>query len=214
MENKLKDNKMTWTILGAILFLYIISIIVIRINNPDFIGAKFFLSLVLGIIVASGIVVYILYFSSDSTTNKQSGQLPPPITFLQARHLAQLSLADPMYMDELDLDNVEYETVEAIGKPACKIYVILAKGKHAKNKSYCICINMHYPDILFGVLVNPSDVRIRHLKLKVTEYPEAEPNKKVTVATNPLLGTQVYTEESEGTKEKKDEEKKDDLDKK
>jgi len=211
---EVKTSKLYYYNIGLVI-VFIIALIVIKVNNNDFSIKSFYKWLAIGVAIFGAIAGLIFYFNNkkdDSITDKNT--LPPAITFLQARSLMIKNLSDPMYMDEIDLSSKEIENVEEVGKPPSKVYCFVGKGKFSSDR-YAIGINMHYPETMNSILTNPkSDYAITKMIKGLASYPQAEPEVTTTVAKNPLLGTEVVTTETKKTEEKEDSsDKEDDLDK-
>lgn len=204
-----------WAIGGSLVF--IAAVLFYKVRNPGFDLVNF-----IKWIGGGGAVLGILMYGWSKISKKlnpdkpasASDKLPPAITLMQARELMRQALADPMYMDEFDLSRMEKEVVEEVGKPASKVYLVVGWGKYEPKKHYAIGINMHYPDTMRSMLVDPTDYEITKMKNGLAVYPVEEIPIKRTLAENPILGTRVLTEEPQAKPEEKDNKKEDELDKK
>lgn len=187
--------------------LYVIIVGTVQFQDPTFEISRFikwvFIGAIVGIIFGGG---FYYFFEKNEKSIKIDKELPPAITFIQARKIAIDYLRDPRYMDEIDLETPEVEDVRPIGKPSSQVYVLIGQGKFTDNR-YAIAINMHYPDNLRGVVVNKTDAEITKMINSKAIYPENEPAKRITTSVNPLLGTEQRIEEITPTIEKEKEEK-------
>lgn len=200
----------TLTIISAIVLL--ITITIVKFNVESFSVTLFLIIIILIVFLAGGIIVAFHYIQKNKEekiqTEEQSKKLPPAISLEQAREIAVQATQNPTYADYIP--HCLGESVEQIGKIVkSNIYIYKARGVYQPNL-YVVMLNMHFPNQMRTILIDPKENEIHRAKMLLANYPEDEPNIKRTVTENPLLGTRQVTEESITPPEepKKEEEKK------
>jgi hypothetical protein len=204
-----------WSV-GIGIFL-ILSLIVIKVQNPDF-PLKW-------VLIISGIVLFIclfIFFSfaifrkshKEEEKQKTPRGLPQPASLATLRGICESSLTNRYFANHTTGCLREYYT--SAGKNHDRIYVYVTKALYFQNmregKVYII-VNSHYPLDLRSVLIDPTSTELTKCINYLSTAPEEEPNTEETSIYNPLTQTIVNTRKVEKPKEleKPKEEKKGDL---
>jgi len=209
-----EKNTTILKILTVAFIIFILGILVIaKINIPSFPLWQVFLYAIIFIIIAFAIYFIIKKYSSkDKEEKDKENNLPTAITLEQARELAINAIKSKHYADYIHT-NIISERVYHLGKNIKNnIYMLKAKGIY-ENNNYYILINMHKPEILKTILLNPkTESEIFQAMMYLAEQPMDEPNVRTIVNRNILTGNeQVIQEKLKDTEEKKEEEKKEDI---
>ena len=191
---------------GIILLISLITLVSIKISNPEFKVWKLILYGMLILIICFSLFFYcqiIKMLKNRNEINIKQNILPAPITLEQARELAENSILNKTYVDHIECIG---EKVEVVGqKLKSSIYTYHGTGILSKQE-YFIIINMHYPDTYKSILIDPrSDYEVNKAKQSLAIDPEPEPSFKETVLESPLTGVKSTTKEF--IKEKEEEKK-------
>ena len=204
-----KTSKLPYLIIAGIAILAIISLIIIKINVPTFkLGTMLIIASVVVVILAGiGFAVKFLLLKDGNILEDK--KLPSAITVEEAKEFCKLLIENSPYEDYTINEGTE---TEQLGKGTkSSVFTYYCKSSGYENKKYVVVLNMHYPNKINSVLVNPSATQILKAKIYSASYPEEEPIVKRVFSKNPILGTEVISEEVVKPKDENKEEKEKDI---
>lgn len=208
-----RNSKAVWITIGVLYAIFIITLAVVRLYNPEMLLSRVFWWVIAGTLVFGGAAALVYYAGGKAVALAQQNKLPPAITFAQARAIAMQTLRDPIYMDEFDLNEPLREGVSDEGHPPSQVYRIVGPSKHVKGKIYAIGINMHFPEKRHLLSDPKSDYEVQRMIQKLAAFPRDEPQMKTISSLDPSTGRVVTQVEPVEEKQKEEESKKDELDK-
>ena len=211
---KQSNTKLLWIVSGVFIFIYFISLLMIKLSNPEFSIGKMILYLLLGLAFVSAIIFGVYHFGKKKIDPKVSDvqKIPNAVDKKTAYKIAQDILREPPYADYFD-DNTVKDMVEEVGKgQKTSIYCIVGKGIYV-NSTYAVMLNMHVPLERNTVLRNPTDYEMNKYKQLLSFSPEDEPDIERITTENVLTGNKQLVERITKKEEKKNNEieKKEDL---
>lgn len=204
-ENK---SKLPYLIIVAIAIIAIIALIIIKISVPTFKLGTMLLIAAGTIIVLTGIGLAVRFMVLKNGGPLEDIKLPSAITVDEAIQVCKNEIEK---VDFLDYTYVEKYETEKLGKGTkSSIFTCYLIGQYESPK-YVVVLNMHYPTKNISVLVAPKEKDIIRAKIYASDSPMEEPTIKRVFSKNPLMGTEVITEEVSKPEEKKEEPKEKDI---
>lgn len=207
-------EKFVWITLIVIAVVFIIIISIVKANSPNFRTLPFIILLVVGLVFFFGVGIAAHFFNRKKNPEPEKDEkLPAAITVAQAHELAIKILQTPRYAE--NIDEILDEGTFAVGKGIkSDIYCLVVKGELTKS-IYAICMNMHYPENKWRILINPkpgldgdwSPEVYKAIQLLAT-YPEDQPDIRKITYEDPVRGTRQTVEEfkhEDEPKERKEE---------
>lgn len=196
-QNKNNGEKLVRiiSIIGGIISLIIL--IIIKVNVVGFKLGYFIFSMLFVVILCIVAIVTFHFMQKRKNVKEETEEnlkkLPPAITLEQAREIAVKATQNPTYADYIP--NCIGEGVQQLGKGVkSNVYMYKAKGLYQKD-TYVVLINMHYPNQMRSIQINPSEEQIQKSMMLLANFPEDEPSMRKITIENPLLGTRQTTEE-------------------
>lgn len=201
IDNSKKFVRTLAIIVGIV---FILVLIVIKINTPSFKLWVLFVAILGIVIFFVGIYYFFNYVKERSGNASDDDQkIPKPITMEQAREIARRTLRNPDY--------AEYvlgclgEGVEQRGKSSKNdIYWSKWSGYYDKDTIY-VLINMNFPSIRRAIEINPSDIKLENTK-RFLANEELIPMKE-TKLVNAITGIEQTISEPQADKKEEEKEK-------
>ena len=213
-EIKKSNTTLLWVITSIFFFVYMLSLILVKLSNPEFSFSLLIFLLLLGVFIVGAIVFGFYHFGKKKIEAKNEiAKIPKAIDKKTAYKIAQDILSEPPFADYINENTIDKDTVEEVGKgQKTSIYLLVGKGIY-RNCKYAIILNMHIPHERNTVLVNPTDYELNKYKQLLSFSPEDEPDTERITTENILTGNKQLIERTMQKQEKENNEleKKEDL---
>ena len=206
-----KNNTKALFITGAIIFLvFLVTLIIIKVNVESFKLGYFFLFLGLGFLFFGGVIFGFWFFfkNKESVIDKKVEEvlkLPQPITFGECEDLVNTIFLSKTYANHLG--QPIKQGVEGVGTAIkSNVYYHVAYGRileNGKKNKYAIIINMHEPNLKRKILTNPTDSQLWREINRLASFPEDTPDTEITTIENPMTGIKSTSQKVSHKKDKK-----------
>ena len=217
-EKKSNSSLVIWV---CIIF-FIAEVIIVSIakaNSKTFSTGAFIIWLAGGLVLFGGVALGFFLTNRkksliEKETEEKLSKFPKPITFEEVEKIVDKIFKHSKYSQYVS--SPEEEGVESVGEYPSTSYVYhcVVQGVYKDKISgvrpkYGVIINMHYPDTLKMIVVDPTDAKMRSSINKLACAPIKAPDREIVRERNNLMGTERETERITHYKdEKKDENKK------